>query len=247
MKKEKLIHILSNEVSLNDVVNVVLAVGGTAICATSVEEVEEVATLANGMIINIGMPTREKYEAMKHAGRKANEKGIPIVLDPVGAGVSNFRKEILEGLMKDVSFRCIKGNHAEIAYLCGKTFQSRGVEGAAVTLEEADMRELSKKTGGIIVATGEVNLVASGEAFYRLPGGSPVLKKITGSGCMLSGALAVSLAGEKREDAFEKVCGMLKFFNESARRAESLMREGRVGFSSFKTYLIDALSEGETE
>ena len=109
-KKEPLVHIITNSVTINDTVNLVLAAGGAAICADSPREVAEVVSLCDALMINIGTPSEKKLTAMLIAGRRANEMGIPVVLDPVGAGASGFRREILGELLEDVRFDCIRGN-----------------------------------------------------------------------------------------------------------------------------------------
>lgn len=124
-KKEPLVHIITNSVTINDTVNLVLAAGGAAICADSPREVAEVVSLCDALMINIGTPSEKKLTAMLIAGRRANEMGIPVVLDPVGAGASGFRREILGELLEDVRFDCIRGNKSEIAALLGIPFRSR--------------------------------------------------------------------------------------------------------------------------
>ena len=97
-----LVHIISNEVTLNNVVNVILGAGGRAICATAVEEILEITSNSKALILNTGMPSKEKLKAMLIAGRRANEIGIPVVLDPVGVGASAFRRNIVNELLENI-------------------------------------------------------------------------------------------------------------------------------------------------
>ena len=117
-----LIHLITNPVTMNDVVNLVLASGATAICADSPKEAAEISGLADATVLNIGMPSESKAEAMLAAGEKANELGHPLILDPVGAGASDFRQRILKTLLERLHFTCIRGNQSEMAALLGPEF-----------------------------------------------------------------------------------------------------------------------------
>lgn len=247
LKREKRIHVLSNEVTLTDVVNAILAVGGTAICGNDSSEVEEITAICDGLVLNIGMPSDVKLRAMILSGKKANEKGIPVLLDPVGVGASIFRKEMVKKLLSEVSFSCIKGNYSEIAYLCGKKIRNQGIDGGEESLLIEEMRELSKKTEAIIVATGEKNLIVDEDREVIIDGGSSLLKRITGSGCMLSGVLTTFLAGEEEAGRFDAVKEGSSFFNLSAKKTEDLMRSEGRGLGSFKVYFMDELSQINSE
>lgn len=134
---------LSNEVTLTDVVNAILAVGGTAICGNDSLEVEEIVELCDGLLINSGMPTKEKLISMQLAGKKAAAKGPPILLDPVGMGATSFRRDFIKNLLSSFSFSCIKGNYSEISCLCGKKILSQGIEAGDETLFSEEMKGLA--------------------------------------------------------------------------------------------------------
>lgn len=134
---------LSNEVTLTDVVNAILAVGGTAICGNDSSEVEEIVELCDGLLINSGMPTKGKLISMQLAGKKAAAKGLPILLDPVGMGATSFRRDFIKNLLSSFSFSCIKGNYSEISCLCGKKILSQGIEAGDETLLSEEMKGLA--------------------------------------------------------------------------------------------------------
>lgn len=115
--KKPLIHLITNYVTVNDVVNIILSCGGSAICADAPEEVEEITGIADSLVLNIGTPSKSRFEAMLKAGRVANQRNIPVVLDPVGAGASRFRDEFLKKLLSEVKITCIRGNYTEITAL----------------------------------------------------------------------------------------------------------------------------------
>ena len=115
--EKPLIHLITNYVTVNDVVNIILSGGGSAICADAPEEIEEITGIADALVLNIGTPSKSRFEAMLKAGRVANQRNIPVVLDPVGAGASRFRDEFLKKLLSEVKITCIRGNYTEITAL----------------------------------------------------------------------------------------------------------------------------------
>lgn len=237
-----LVHIISNEVTLNNVVNVILGAGGRAICATAVEEILEITSNSKALILNTGMPSKEKLKAMLIAGRRANEIGIPVVLDPVGVGASAFRRNIVNELLENISFTCIKGNKSEIAELCGVQSASVGVDSNITEINHKVLKLLSDRTGAIIAATGEVNVIADPNTITEIPGGSKLLRRITGSGCMLTGIIGVYLAEENNYK--ETVVSAFRYFNAAAKQAEvDMMAKEQKGTVTYLINLLDRLSE----
>lgn len=198
-----LVHLITNQVTMNKTVNGILAAGGRAICADAPAEAEDITGLADALVLNTGMPSEERVRAMRIAGKKANAKGIPVVLDPVGAGASGLRNQILTTLLSEIRFTAIRGNASEIAALCRVSFRSGGVEDVGARASVEAMRELSRRTGAVIIATGEEDIVIrDGDApGQTLTGGSPLQKQVTGSGCMLSGILGAALADARLKSA----------------------------------------------
>lgn len=242
-KKEPLVHIITNSVTINDTVNFVLAAGGAAICADSPREVAEVVSLCDALMINIGTPSEKKLTAMLIAGRRANEMGIPVVLDPVGAGASGFRREILGELLEDIRFDCIRGNKSEIAALIGIPFRSKGVETISLELADEAVHGLAEKTGSVILMTGESDLVFDESDKFEISGGSSLMKKITGSGCMYSAFIATRLSEHRGEPVVNVVRKAASDYKLNTVRAIKLMKErGTLGTASFRQCLIDAMS-----
>ncbi|MDO4720000.1 MAG: hydroxyethylthiazole kinase [Peptostreptococcaceae bacterium] len=245
-KREKpLIHLLHNHVTLNDVVNMIMAVGGTAVCGESEEEAAELTSLSDALLINTGMPTREKLRAMILAGQRANQLEIPVLLDPVGAGASSFRREVIRELLFHVRFCCIRGNNSEIASLCDHSFTSKGPESVDTMLTGEEIKALALRSESIVVATGKRDIVTDGGRIFEYPGASPLLKEFTGGGCMLSGVLAVFLAksGKTRPVKLQAVQSALDLYRKNAK--DSMMRTHPLGMSgtlSYKNALIDGMS-----
>lgn len=264
-REQPLIHILSNSVTLNDVVNITLAAGATAICADAPEEVEEITALSQGLLLNTGTPSEERLSAMLLAGKKAASLGIPVTLDPAGAGSSQFRRQFLGKLLSEVPFAAIRANRSEMAALCGISFHSRGVEDAGADLPDEVLRNFASEHQCILAVTGAEDTIVSASRVLTIRGGTPMLKRITGSGCMLSAlvaaAVAVSVPGRDRAacsdgtmenarysdgtvrdrtgmDHFQAAADIVRSYGEAAVRAE----QRSAGTASFRIALIDEIS-----
>ena len=246
-ERRPLIHCITNTVTINDCANIVLASGASPIMASAPEEVEEITELAAATVINIGTPSAERVKAMRLAGKKANELGHPVVLDPVGAGASRFRRAFLGELLREVRFTVIRGNLSEIRTLAYGSGAQRGVDadlGAVIGRENAAdaaefARRLAEQMDTVIVISGEVDIVADKEKAYSVENGSAMARLVTGSGCMLS-ALTGAFEAANPEDpltaALAAVC-MMDLAQETA-EARLTPKEGN---ASFRNYVIDAV------
>ena len=96
-----LVHHITNYVTVNDCANIVLAIGANPVMADDVNEVEDMVSICNALVINIGTLNDRTIESMLKAGKKANDLGIPVVLDPVGAGATPFRFHTVEKLLQE--------------------------------------------------------------------------------------------------------------------------------------------------
>ena len=127
-EKCPLIHNITNYVTVNDCANALLACGGSPIMSDDIEEVEEITTICGGLNINIGTLNQRTIPAMLKAGKKANELGHPVILDPVGAGASALRTETAYTLMEEVKLTVIRGNISEIKTLATGSGTTKGVD-----------------------------------------------------------------------------------------------------------------------
>lgn len=243
-----LVHNITNYVTVNDCANIILAAGGSPIMADDPLEAAEVTAVSDGLNINMGTLSKSRLEAMLASGAKAMETGKPAVLDPVGVGVSLFRKEAAAQLMKAVRFSILRGNMSEILTLAGESGSGRGVDAAENDEEFLDeteraaafARRFAEKTGAVIVISGKTDIVSDSEKSYLIHGGSALMSRVSGTGCMLSALTAAfaaavpdqSLAAAAAASAVMKCCG---------KTAEKRMEETD-GTMSFRNYLIDAVS-----
>ena len=170
-KNVPLVHNITNYVTVNDVANVILACGGSPIMSDDEGDVEDITSICGGLNINIGTLNKNTIPSMYLAGKKANELGHVVLLDPVGAGASKLRTDTAVGLMKEIRFDVIRGNISEIKTLAYGSGSTKGVDADvadAVTEDTLDnavafVKKLSAETGSIIAVTGAIDLVADRE------------------------------------------------------------------------------------
>ena len=246
-KNVPLVHNITNYVTVNDVANVLLACGGSPIMSDEPEDVEDITTICGGLNINIGTLNKSSIEGMYRAGKRANELGHVVLLDPVGAGASALRTNTAVGLMDKISFTAIRGNISEIKTLALGSGTTKGVDADvadAVTEESLDSavkfaKDLAKKTGSIIAITGAIDLVADSDRCYVIRNGKPEMGRITGTGCQLSGMMTAFLVANPEaplDAAAAAVCTM----GLAGEIGWSRMQEGD-GNSTYRNRIIDAI------
>src|SRR2546421_5835199 len=125
-ERKPLVHQITNYVVMNETANATLALGALPVMAHAREEVEEMAAAAGALVLNIGTLEPAWVDAMLAAGRAANGAGVPIVLDPVGAGATGYRTETARRLASELELAVIRGNAAELATLAGRAARIRG-------------------------------------------------------------------------------------------------------------------------
>lgn len=246
-KMAPLVHNITNYVTVNDVANVLLACGGSPIMSDEAEDVEDITSICGGLTINIGTLNRRTIEAMFLAGKKANELGHVVVLDPVGAGASALRTNTALALIKEIRFDVIRGNISEIKTLVQGSGSTRGVDADvadAVTEETlpgaaAFVKAFAAESGSIIAVTGAIDLVSDGRQCYVIKNGRPEMGKITGTGCQLSGLMTAFVTAnpdQKLEAAAAAVCAM----GLAGEIGASRMQEGD-GNATYRNRIIDAI------
>ncbi len=242
-----LIHCITNYVTANDCANILLACGASPVMADDETEVEDVTSICRGLSINIGTLNSRSVPAILKAGRRANALGHPVVFDPVGAGASAHRTETALRLLKEVRFAVIRGNSSEIRTLIAGSGTTRGVDADLADqiteekLEEtaAVVRRFARQTGAVVAVTGAIDLVADAETAYCIDNGHPMMRSITGAGCMLSAMTAAYVAANpvhRLEAAAAAVCAM----GLCGEKAFGRLGEAG-GNASFRNYLIDAV------
>ncbi len=199
-ERKPLVHQITNYVVMNETANATLALGALPVMAHAPEEVEEMVGLASALVLNIGTLSEHWIEAMLLAGRAASERGIPVVLDPVGAGATAYRTDTARRILDEVDVTVLRGNAGEVATLVGADAEVRGVESIAAGLEPAELaREAGRQLGLVASVTGPVDHVSDGERVLAVANGHPLLAAVTGTGCISSALTGCFLAAKPEE------------------------------------------------
>ncbi|GAC1393474.1 MAG: hydroxyethylthiazole kinase [Ktedonobacteraceae bacterium] len=236
-EQRPLIHHITNMVTMNDSANMTLAIGALPVMAHAIEEVEEMVGLAGALVLNIGTPDPSRIEAMVRAGKRANERGIPIVLDPVGVGATRFRTQCALRLLKELRIAVVRGNAAEMAALVGVAAKIRGVESLSVADDSASLApRVARELECVAAITGEHDHVSDGKRIGRIENGHPLLTFITGSGCMSTSLVAAFLSVEP--DAFSAAVAALIMMGLAGELA-ALKANGP---GTFRAHLFDAVA-----
>jgi hydroxyethylthiazole kinase len=246
-----LVHCITNYVTVNDCANAILAVGGAPVMADDEAEAADIAGVADALVINIGTLNARTIRSMELAGLAAARRGIPIVLDPVGAGASTFRTETALALLEKIPFTVIRGNASEIRTLASGTGSTRGVDAS-----EADAREtgldsmrheamvLALKAKAAVAVTGETDIITDGKRAYTIRNGHPLMGRVTGSGCMLTAVLGAYVGANAKApaplEAIDATAAALCAMGISGERAAR--DAAKAGTGSYRVALIDALS-----
>jgi hydroxyethylthiazole kinase len=242
-ERKPLVHQITNYVVMNETANATLALGALPVMAHAPEEVEEMVGLASALVLNIGTLSEHWVKAMVLAGRAANERGIPVVLDPVGAGATSYRTETARRILDEVDVTVLRGNAGEVATLFGADAEVRGVESMSIGLEPPVLaREAARGLGVVASVTGPIDHVSNGDRSFAVANGHPLLASVTGTGC-ISSALTGCFLAAKPEEPLEAAVDALAALGVAAEDAAA----GADGPGTFHARLYDALAALEPD
>ena len=244
-EKKPLVQCITNFVTINDCANIILASGGSPTMASHPLEVEEAVAGVQALVCNMG--AIDKIDSMMLAGKEANQLGKPVILDPVGAGGTQLRREAVKRLLEEVHFTAIRGNASEIRYLAGHKCTGNGVDvGSLDEITEANLdaavamaKHLAGKMKTVIAISGKIDVISNGEESCILRNGCTTMSRITGSGCMLT-ALIGAFCGAYN-DAFLATCSAIAAMGISGEIAEAKRLHNGTGNATFRNDLIDAV------
>ncbi len=233
---QPLVHNITNFVVMNFTANILLAAGASPVMAHAENEVEEMVAFAKALVLNIGTLDDAWIASMLKAGRKATELGVPIVLDPVGAGATRLRTEAAKRILAEMRVTLVRGNASEILALAGAASKGKGVD-SADTVEAAAERAgaLARELGVPVAITGAVDFITDGARVVRVANGHPLMGCVTGTGC---GATAVigAFAGVDA-DPVSAAATALAYYGLAGECAA----DGAAGPGSFVVRFLDAL------
>lgn len=230
-EQNPLIHNITNIVVTNFTANGLLALGASPFMADAHEEVADVAKMSAAVVLNIGTLNEHVIQSMILAGKSANVHGVPVVLDPVGAGATAYRTEITHKLISEMQITALRGNVAEVAHVAGEQWSIKGVDAGA---GEGDVvalaQKAARKLGCIVIITGKEDVITDGEVTFIASNGHPILTKVTGTGCLLSSVVGAFLA-VAGQSALEAVAEAISFYGVAAEiAAEATAGQGPGSF-----------------
>lgn len=197
-RERPLIHNITNIVVANFSANGLLAIGAAPVMASAVEEVAEMASISDALVLNIGTLDAMTERTMIRAGQAANQVGHPIVFDPVGVGATSFRRNVAKAILQHVRVTVIRGNASEIATLVDLESSSRGVD-VGETRDDLKQiaHEAARRYNCVVAVTGEIDFVSDGDVTVEIKGGTKEMARTTGTGCLLSAVVGAFLAVER--------------------------------------------------
>jgi hydroxyethylthiazole kinase len=186
-EKAPVVHNITNYVVMNSTANALLAVGASPVMAHAEEEMEEMVGIASALVINIGTLSPAWVRAMHRAAEAARKRGIPIVLDPVGAGATSYRTQTARDLVKAVPPAIIRGNASEIMALLDSGTKTKGVDSSASSDAAVEIgRALHDECGAVVCISGETDYTIGREGVIRGRNGHIMMTRVTGLGCTAS-------------------------------------------------------------
>jgi hydroxyethylthiazole kinase len=231
-----LVHNMTNYVVMNFTANALLAAGASPVMSHAADEVEDMVSVAKALVLNIGTLDDIWVYAMLLAGKKATELGLPIVLDPVGAGATPLRTNAARRILDEMKVAVVRANPSEILAVAGTINHTKGVDSAdSVEMAAEAARRLAAETGAVVAMTGAEDLVTDGVRTVRVANGHPLMGCVTGTGCGAT-AMVGAFTGAS-PDAFSSAAAALAYYGAAGEQAA---REA-AGPGTFVPLFLDAL------
>lgn len=235
-QKSPLVHNITNYVVMNNTANALLAAGASPIMAHAKSEIQEMIGISHSVVINIGTLDEYSSESMILAAKTAHSTGKPWVLDPVGAGATSFRDQVLNQLLP-YQPTVIRGNASEIiALVKANTTATKGVDSTAQSNEAVDAaRSLVTRYGTIVCISGETDIIIDHQQEIFIKNGHPLMTKVTGLGCSATALIGAFIG--IAEDKVMAVAAAMVLIGI----AGELAAEESKGPASLQVNLIDQL------
>ncbi len=246
-ERAPLIHCITNYVTVNDCANALLAAGARPVMSHAPQEAAEITTASDALVLNLG--GTEYMEAMFLSAAAARQKGIPVIVDPVGIGGSSWRREKLKELMEICTPAVIRGNRAEIGTLAGVGKTEAGVDytgdGHETKRFAAAAGAYAREKKTVLAATGKTDIVTDGRTAMLISLGDPMMARVTGTGCMSSALLGAFLAAGRVLGLADVISGaaQVSWMGMAGQRAGERTKELGGGTGTYRVQLIDALDQ----
>jgi hydroxyethylthiazole kinase len=235
--KHPLVNHVTNLVTMSEVANVTLHVGGSPVMGHSLPEVEEMTAISNSLCVNLGNLNSEWQASAILAGREANRKKIPVTLDPVGVGATRPRTNLIKEFAEKVEISAIRANQGEIGTLIGAKSSVKGVDSAGLQGDPIEIaKEAAKKLSAVVVMTGVEDIVTDGESVFITNNDTSWMQTLVGTGCMATAVVATYVgAAEKSSEYLTGALAAISLYGLAA----ELASQKAEGPGSFKAYFFD--------
>lgn len=237
-----LVNFLINYVTANELTSITSYFGGTPIMTDDPIDAADVVEYGevDALVFNIGTVTNKQVNAMIEAGKKATERNVPIILDPVAAGVTPFRSAAIKKMLEELKISVIKGNLAEVKACLGVETTSKGVDSNE---DESDADQyvvaLARKYNCVVAMTGIEDIITDGKRVVKIKNGTPSLPKVIGTGCTI-GALVGTFSGVTDDYFYSAMTGVI-IMGIAGEIADQKV-DAKLGYYTYKHHLLDTLS-----
>lgn len=234
--RRPLIHNITNYVVMNTTANALLATGASPVMAHAIDEVSDMVAHAGSLVLNIGTLSDPWVTAMLTAGKRASELGVPVILDPVGAGATPLRTDTAKKILSEVDISVVRGNASEILALGHIDTRTKGVDAVHSVDDTIDtVGPLAKELGTVLAVTDAVDLVTNGRSVIRIENGHPLMTRVTGMGCIATAMIGAFAAVD--EDPLSAAATALAYIG----LAGEIAAEKADAPGSFMVAVLDAL------
>ena len=243
-ERKPLVHHITNYVTVNDCANITLGIGASPVMADAIEEAADISAISSAVVLNMGTLNERTIPSMIAAGKSANAKGIPVVLDPVGVGASKFRNATAAHLISELKLSVLRGNISEIKFMAGLKSETKGVDASENDITNVNdtgqiAKALAKKLDCVVVISGAVDIITDGNKITFVENGHSMLGNLSGTGCMCS-SLIGSFCGALPDKPFAAASAAMACMGVAGEIAYE--KAGCLGGGSFRIALHDAVS-----
>jgi hydroxyethylthiazole kinase len=240
-RQQPLVHNITNLVVMNYTANALLALGASPVMAHAREEVRDMAAIAQALVLNIGTLSPDWVDAMGLALATARSRGIPVVLDPVGAGATPYRNQAIAALLAIGSPSVLRGNGSEILSVAGVDAATRGVDSAAASDDAVTCaRDLAVRLGAVVCVSGATDhILAPDGRHLRLRNGHPWMTRVTGVGCAASALIGAF--GAVQPDVFAATAAAMAYLGVVGEVAAERVQAAGGGVGQLQIALLDQL------
>lgn len=240
-ERSPLVHSITNLVVINFNANTLLAAGASPVMAHAHEEVADMVGIAQALVLNIGTLDPYWIESMRLALMAATKRGIPVVLDPVGAGATRYRNDSIELLLKTALPTVVRGNASEIMSVSGVAMQTRGVDSSAAANDAlGPAQALVDRTKGVVCVSGEIDhILDEKRRWARLANGHEWMTRITGVGCSATALVGAFCAVQP--DAWRATVAAMALLGVVGEVAAEKVKQVGGGVGSMQIAMLDEL------